>query len=284
MRQRKPVNRVFTPFLQRKKKQAMQARQQGVDAAEVVGEILQGMLQTSRPVRLKDLEKQTGIASAKLHRYLVSMLRSGLVAKSADGSRYDFGLLAYRIGQLATHDPDELDLLEPFFKDFIDQLQDDDLGQAVGIGRWVGTGATMVKWFERESPLSIRSNPGAQLGITTSATAKLLAAYLPAEVTKPLVLRELKERDCLTNANVKLVFNDYANIVSAGVANSIGARRTGLNALSTPLFDQSGKVVAAITILGMAPNFEAQLDGRAAELLMALGRQLSLKLGFSPSP
>jgi len=283
MRQRKPVNRVFTPFLQRKKKQAMQARQQGVDAAEVVGEILQGMLQTPRPVRLKDLEKQTGIASAKLHRYLVSMLRSGLVAKSADGSRYDFGLLAHRMGQLATHDTDELDLLEPFFKDFIDQLQDDDLGQAVGIGRWVGTGATMVKWFERDSPLSIRSNPGAQLGITTSATAKLLAAYLPPEVTKPLVLRELKERDCLTNANVKLVFNDYANIVSAGVANSIGARRTGLNALSTPLFDQSGKVLAAITILGMAPNFEAQLNGRAAELLMALGRQLSLKLGFSPA-
>ena len=64
MRQRKPVNRVFTPFLQRKKKQAMQARQQGVDAAEVVGEILQGMLQTSRPVRLKDLEEaQTALVT-----------------------------------------------------------------------------------------------------------------------------------------------------------------------------------------------------------------------------
>jgi DNA-binding IclR family transcriptional regulator len=262
----------------------MQVKQQGVDAAEVVGEIVQGMLQTSRPVRLKDLEMQTGIASAKLHRYLVSMMRSGLVTKSADGSRYDFGLLAYRIGQLATHDQDELDLLEPFFKEFIEQLQDDDLGQAVGIGRWVGTGATMVKWFERESPLSIRPNPGVQLGITTSATAKLLAAYLPPELTKPLVQRELKDRGCLTNANVKLVFNDYAKIVTNSIANSIGARRTGLNALSTPLFDNSGKVVAAITILGMAPNFEARLDGQASELLIALGQQLSLKLGFVQSP
>jgi len=282
-RQLNPVNRVFTLFCNEKKIQAMQVRQQGVDAAEVVGEIVQGMLKTSRPVRLKDLEMQTGIASAKLHRYLVSMMRSGLVTKSADGSRYDFGLLAYRIGQLATHDQDELDLLEPFFKEFIEQLQDDDLGQAVGIGRWVGTGATMVKWFERDSPLSIRPNPGTQLGITTSATAKLLAAYLPIEVTKPLVRRELKERDCFTNARFNSVFNDYANIVSAGVANSIGARRTGLNALSTPLFEKSGKVVAAITVLGMAPNFEARLDGRAAKLLIALGQELSLKLGFSPS-
>jgi DNA-binding IclR family transcriptional regulator len=57
-----------------------------------------------------------------------------------------------------------------------------------------------------------------------------------------------------------------------------------LNALSTPLFDKSGKVVAAITILGMAPNFEARLDGQASELLIALGQQLSLKLGFVPTP
>ena len=97
-RQLNPVNRVFTLLCNEKKIQAMQVRQQGVDAAEVVGEIVQGMLKTSRPVRLKDLEMQTGIASAKLHRYLVSMMRSGLVTKSADGSRYDFGLLAYRIG------------------------------------------------------------------------------------------------------------------------------------------------------------------------------------------
>jgi DNA-binding IclR family transcriptional regulator len=262
----------------------MQVKQQGVDAAEVVGEIMQGMLQTSRPVRLKDLEMQTGIPSAKLHRYLVSMLRTGLVTKSSDGSRYDFGLLAYRIGQLAAHDQDELDLLEPFFKDFIEQPQDNYLGQAVGIGRWVGTGATMVKWFERESPLSIRPNPGAQLGITNSATGKLLAAYLPTELTKPLVQRELKDRGSLTNANVKLVLNDYAKIATSRIANSIGARRTGLNALSTPLFDKSGKVIAAITILGMAPNFDARLDGKASELLIGLGLQLSLKLGFVPTP
>jgi len=94
----------------------MQVKQQGVDAAEVVGEIVQGMLQTSRPVRLKDLEMQTGIASAKLHRYLVSMMRSGLVTKSADGSRYDFGLLAYRIGQLPPMIKTNLTCWNPFSK------------------------------------------------------------------------------------------------------------------------------------------------------------------------
>ncbi len=260
----------------------MQTRQQGVEAAQVVGTILEGMLNTSRPVRLKDLEKQTGIASAKLHRYLVSMLRTGLITKSVDASRYDFGLLAYRIGQSATHNPDVWELLKPDLEDFIGQLQDEDLGQALGIGRWIGTGATMVKWFERDSPLSIRSNPGVQLGVTTSATAKLLAAHLPPEVTHPLVLRELQDNGRGSNAQVKKIFSEYAQILDCGIANSMGARRTGLNALSTPLFDSSGQVVAAITVLGMAPHFNASLEGRAATLLKQLGQSLSGKLGFQP--
>jgi DNA-binding IclR family transcriptional regulator len=41
-------------------------------------------------------------------------------------------------------------------------------------------------------------------------------------------------------------------------------------------------VVAAITILGMAPHFNAQLDGPAAELLKTLGQQMSTRLGFHP--
>jgi DNA-binding IclR family transcriptional regulator len=52
--------------------------------------------------------------------------------------------------------------------------------------------------------------------------------------------------------------------------------------LSTPLFDGTGRVVAAITILGMAPSFEARVDGRAAALLKALGQDMSRKLGFHP--
>jgi len=57
------------------------ARSGGVDAVEVVGTILQALLTLPRPARLKELEAKTGIASAKLHRYLVSMIRCGLVTR-----------------------------------------------------------------------------------------------------------------------------------------------------------------------------------------------------------
>lgn len=51
------------------------------------------------------------------------------------------------------------------------------------------------------------------------------------------------------------------------------------NALSVPLFDQHGHVTAAITTLGMAPHFDADTEGVAAQMLRRLGHELSRQLG-----
>jgi DNA-binding IclR family transcriptional regulator len=253
----------------------------GVDAVEVVGTILQAMLRLPRPTRLKDLEADTGIAAAKLHRYLVSMVRCGLVARESGSHRYDFGLLTYRMGQVTTQDANALALLEPHFEEFVARLAKPDLGQAVGIGQWVGRGATIVRWFESNAPLSIRSKPGVALSITGSATAKLLAAYQPREVTEPLVRQELQEQGKPGKAAIEAVYTEYAAIRKNGIAWSQGARRRGLNALSVPLFDMDGQVIAAVTVLGMGPEFDAAPSGPAARLLRRLGAELSASMGHS---
>ena len=255
------------------------ARGGGVDAVEVVGTILQALLSLPRPARLKELEAKTGIASAKLHRYLVSMIRCGLVTREPGGHRYDFGLLTYRISQVASHDHNALSLLEPHFEAFVAKLAKPDLGQVVGIGQWVGRGATIVRWFESNSPLTIRMKPGVGLSVTASATAKLLAAYQPRAVTEPIVRQELLEQGFGSNKAVEAVYAEYAAIRKSGIACSHGARRQGLNALSVPLVDHEAKVVAAVTVLGMAPHFDAKPAGAAGRLLKQLGRELSSLLG-----
>jgi DNA-binding IclR family transcriptional regulator len=257
----------------------VEKNRQGVDAVEVVGTILQALLHLRRPTRLKELETETGIASAKLHRYLVSMIRCGLVSRQEAGNRYDFGLLTYRMGQVAAHDDSVLSLLEPLFEQFVAEHANPDLGQAVGIGQWVGHGATIVRWFETHSPLSVRAKPGVNLSVTASATAKLLAAHMPREKTEALVRQELLEQGKSGEAAVEKVYAEYRLIRERGIANSLGARRSGLNALSVPLMDFQGKVTAAITILGMAPHFDADLNGASATLLRELGQSLSEQLG-----
>ena len=155
------------------------ASRQGVDAVEVAGAILQALLRCPRPARLKDIEIATGIPSAKIHRYLVSMIRCGLVRRHGSSGRYDFGLLAHQVGQVVARDNDVVAQIEARLAQFSQHV-----GEVVGVAQWVGNGVTFVNWFESSPEFSIRLKPGLQLGVTTSATAKLLAAYLAREVTE----------------------------------------------------------------------------------------------------
>jgi DNA-binding IclR family transcriptional regulator len=161
----------------------------GIDAVEVAGAILQALLRCPRLARLKDIEIATGIPSAKIHRYLVSMIRCGLVRRHGGSGRYDFGLLAHQVGQVVTRDNDVVAQIEARLAEFSQHV-----GEVVGVAHWVGNGVAFVNWFESSPEFSIRLKPGMQLSVTTSATAKLLAAYLAREVTEPLVRSELAER------------------------------------------------------------------------------------------
>jgi DNA-binding IclR family transcriptional regulator len=247
---------------------------QGIDAVEVAGAILQALLRCPRPARLKDIEIASGIPSAKLHRYLVSMIRCGLVRRHESSGRYDFGLLAHQVGQVAARDNDVVSQIEARLAQFSQQV-----GEVIGVAQWVGNGVTFVNWFESSPEFSIRLKPGLQLGVTTSATAKLLAAYLEREVTEPLVRNELAERQIDATGQIELVYQEYAGIRARGIAHSLGARRSGLNALSVPVFDREGRVVVAVTALGMAPRFDADMAGPLAGQMMALSQELSAQMG-----
>ena len=50
------------------------------------------------------------------------MIRCGLVTREEGGHRYNFGLLTYRISQVASHDHTALSLLEPHFDAFVAKL------------------------------------------------------------------------------------------------------------------------------------------------------------------
>ena len=102
---------------------------------------------------------------------------------------------------------------------------------------------------------------------------------MPRDKTELLVRRELLEKGNCTDKKVNQVYAEYAAIRRDGIASSLESRRSGLNALSVPLYDQQGNVTAAITTLGMSPHFDGHIEGAAAHMLRRLGQELSKQIG-----
>ena len=49
-----------------------------------------------------------------------------------------------------------------------------------------------------------------------------------------------------------------------------------------PIFDRDGQVVVAVTALGMAPRFDADVTGKLARQMLALSAELSAQMGYQP--
>ncbi|MGE4336523.1 MAG: IclR family transcriptional regulator [Pigmentiphaga sp.] len=248
--------------------------QRGIDAIGVAGEILTGLLRVGKPARLIDLERATGIASAKLHRYLVSLIQCGLVRRTDEGNRYDFGLLAFQIGQRAIYSSDLETMIGPTV-----QACADEIGESMGIAQWAGTGVVITRWYETQDDLQIMLRPGAAMSLVSSASGKIFGAHLPGSTVSAAIQEALETESEDPKVRFVALQAEYARIRDQGIAQALSSRVKGINALSVPVFARDGSIVVGVTVLGNAATFDADSNGPIANRLKELGRTLSSQLG-----
>jgi DNA-binding IclR family transcriptional regulator len=92
---------------------------------------LKTLAQLEGPQTLKDLSAAAALPPAKAHRYLVSLIREGLIEQSAMDGRYDFGGAAREIGHAAINRLDIMRIGAPLLVELRNTLQ-----QTVFLGVW----------------------------------------------------------------------------------------------------------------------------------------------------
>ena len=204
---------------------------QGIDAVEVAGAILQALLRCPRPARLKDIEIATEFLGqdpslSRQH----DPLRPGSAARQQRPIRFRPAGASGRSGRgprqrVASQ-------MEARLAEFSEQV-----GEVVGIAQWVGNGVTFVNWFESSPEFSIRLKPGMQLDITTSATSKLFGRLSGARDHRAAGEKANWQSARSTPPGRSNGSTGNMPRSASGESRTLGARRSGLNALSVPIFD-----------------------------------------------
>lgn len=241
----------------------------GVQSVEIGLRVLSVLSETNRPVMLKDLAKAVGMPAAKVHRYLVSLTRAGVVEQNGTGGRYGLGPLALKIGLAALNQLDVVKVAGAGVAELRDRTD-----QAALLAIWGSAGPTIVRWEECRLPITVNVRMGSVLGLTDSASGLIFAAYLPRHLTERQIADELGDQN-------NSAFEDrLSDIRARGMSRVRGNQLASVNAMSAPVFDHANNVVGALTILGPERRFSVDWDSRAAQELKAIARQVSERLGF----
>jgi DNA-binding IclR family transcriptional regulator len=268
--------------------------QHGIQSVEVAGPLLRVLANANGPLPLSLVAKAAGMASAKAHRYLVSLIRVGLVEQHAGTGEYDLGPLALELGLASLGRLDAVKLAEEVMISLRDAT-----GETVALATWGNLGPTYIRLMQSRRPVTVNLQIGSVMPMTYTASGLCFAAFLPEKETGHLLRTELarNRHDKLDAPHTK---SELAPLLAEtrqhGMARIIGrldpaavrdpgksraAERllAGFHAFSAPVFDHEGQMRFALTVVGSAAHISAAWDGVIAQSASRHAAELSQRLG-----
>jgi DNA-binding IclR family transcriptional regulator len=247
-------------------------RQIGVQSVEIAGRLLKTLAQLGGPQTLKDFSAAAGLSPAKAHRYLVSLIREGLIEQSSIDGRYDFGGAAREIGRAAINRLDIMRIGAPLLVDLRNVLQ-----QTVFLGAWGNEGPTVLYWLDVPRPVSVIIRPGSILPLLTSALGLVCAAYLPPDLTKRRIAKEIAEHkgsglDFAVKSEAEAA-RKLADVRARGFSLVRGDLIRGIDAMAVPVLDFKKDLVAVLAAVGPSKSIDVSSNGKSIRELKSAAQK-----------
>jgi DNA-binding IclR family transcriptional regulator len=253
------------------------AERGGVRSVTIAARILNAMAIAGRRLPLKTLAADTGLARAKVHRYLRSLRSAGLVSQETESSLYQLGPQAIALGLAALRG------INPVAEvcNALPGLRDE-INQTVTAAVWSEAGPILVAMQESDHWLTMNIRVGSRLPLLSTAIGRTFLAHLPAADTMPLVTAE---RETAQAGGITLPSRNEIE----GLAEEIRLRRLarvpsaivpGIDAVAAPVFDFANKLVAVLCVVARSEAKITGWNGSAVRVLARTASDISRRLGF----
>ena len=249
---------------------------QGVQSLEVGMAILRAMATGKRSMMLKDIAAAADMPPSKAHRYLVSLIRTGLVEQDPLTSRYDLGPFALNLGLVALDRVDRIRLGLATITELRDQTN-----ETTALAVWGETGPVVVRWERPRRPITVNVVTGTQLSLLSSAAGRVFAAWLPERQTESLLRQELASgrvpAGVTTQAQARELLAAVREHGVAVISRDYFAR--GVEAAAAPVFNFKNEITMAIALVGVEGAMDLGAQSPALAALRHAAQDLSVRLG-----
>jgi DNA-binding IclR family transcriptional regulator len=247
----------------------------GVQSLEIGIGVLKVLVESGSAMMLKEIAAAADMPASKAHRYLVSLVRSGLVQQDSENSKYDLGPLAIPLGLAAV---DRLDRVKLGLNS-ISGLRDL-TNETTALSVWGAFGPVMVRWERPHRPITVNVVTGNTVSLLATSTGRLFAAWMPAEVVRTHLERELhlgRSTEFKTMEQVQRALEEVRAQGYSFVRDSDYASR--VLGLAAPVFNFKNHITMAISIVGVEGISDLGPDSLALTELTRTTAALSRRLG-----
>jgi len=230
-------------------------------------------------IGISDLAKRLGLAKSTVHRLASTLLDQGMLEQNAGDGKYRLGLALFELGTLVRRKMDFTTEARPFLRTLLEKT-----GETVHLGILDHDSVLYVISLESKQALRMGSKVGTRVPVHATAVGKALLAFQPEEEIARITARGLPASAPNTIVDTKALQRELAGIRARNYALDDEESEVGLRSIAAPVRNDSGNVIAAISIAGPVHRLTRKtLLGWARELVEAADA-VSQRLGWARSP
>src|ERR1700733_7224560 len=160
----------------------------GIQSIEIGFRVIDALVRTRGTVSLKKIAELAGMSPSKTRMYLVSLIRTGIIAQEPQGGAYSLGPYAITLGVAAL---DQLDLFNRARQ--VLELISRSREATCLLCTWTGFDIIIIGRSEGHNPLPVDFRIGGTASLTRTATGRTFLTYLPQEQTRKPLVREMRK-------------------------------------------------------------------------------------------
>jgi IclR family KDG regulon transcriptional repressor len=211
---------------------------------------------------VSEIAQVTGLHKATTHRIMMTLLNGGFLERAADGERFRLGIRVVELGLGALRGLDLRRAAFPYMQQLVERFDETcDLG--IFDRGWV----LYVEVVHSQHSLTIAARVGRRLPAYCTASGRLFLAFLPPEVVEPILNRPLEPCTEKTTTTLARLREELEATRQRGYAIDDEEFEAGIRAVSAPIRDIDGKVIAALSMPGPVNRMPPQ---RLPEIVDAL--------------
>jgi len=241
-----------------------------VRAVERAMEILAAFDSEHEERGVSEIAQVTGLHKATAHRMMMTLLNGGFLERAGDGERFRLGMRVVELGLGALRRLDVRRAAFPYMEQLVERFQETcDLG--IFDRGWV----LYVEVVHSEHSLTIAARIGRRLPAYCTASGRVFLAFLPPEVVEPILNGPLIACTGRTITSIDRLREELESTRQRGYALDDEELEAGIRAVSVPIRDIDGKVIAALSMPGPVNRMPPERLPEITEALLAAAEAIS---------
>lgn len=238
--------------------------------------ILRSFTKTDSELGVTTLSEQLGLHKSTISRLLSTLEQEGFVEQNPDTGKYHLGLALVTLAGIVLEQISLRQIAQPYLNTLAEQTQ-----ETVNAVVLIDKECINIEDAPSPRPIQYIGRIGRRTPLHCTAAGKVLLAYLNSAERDQLLADGLARFTAKTIVDRPTLEQNLAQIRQQGYTITHEEHQEDLSAIAAPIYDHTGRVIAAIAVSGPTYRIGPDDIGQYIDPVLDTARKISIQLGYS---